>query len=465
MKMKKRKKILIADDNDNIRKFFQKLLDRYGYEALPAKNGFEALDLIQSDNPDLIILDVVMPDCGGIEVMTEMKNRGVNTPVVVITGYNNMDTAITSLRYGAMEYLVKPVSADKVLMILEKYFSDSDLPSRLAADKPDEMSIAPLKIIGKSPRMQAVMEEIEIFIVDHRSKNVMIFGETGTGKRTIAKQIHYLLRLPKNQFYSVDFSKLSDEAVEKRLFGQEIYKSDRKEVLESVFESAGEGTVFLEHIDLASPAIQEKLFLRLSEKKYTRWNGTEKFDIRAGIMASASEFSASEVAKGCFSEGLYQLLSEYIITIPPLRERLEDIPNLAEYFLKIAASKRNMEVRQFPPETLEFLSEYEWSGNAGELKDLINEALDLAAGAPLLPKHFNIESKPAKSLDDSILNNPLKTARKLVTESFEKQFVQYHLKASGGNVTKAADASAVSRQIFHKMMKRYGLKAENYRKV
>ncbi len=456
--MKSSKRILIADDNDAIRKFFVKLLDRYGYSSLVAKNGFEAIDLIVSSKPDLIILDVVMPGCGGLEVMTEMKKKGINIPVIVITGYNTMDTAIKSLKYGAREYLTKPVSTDKVLALLEKYFSEADLKTKLDEDEGDLLETPIMELVGTNPKMLSIFNNVDELAAIKKEVNVIIQGERGTGKKTIAKLIHLKSGLPENKFASIDFSRLSDEAAEKRLFGCETGNSEKREISPGVFEIAANGTVFLENIDQSSPKIQEKFYGYLDRGEFKRWGGIEFIPIQSRIISSAAETIKENLKQETFSLNLYESLCDFEIVLPPLRERLDDLPKLVNHFLKITASMRKITVPLVPQQTLKYLSDYRWNRNVGELKEVIDNAIDSVQDNLLLPENIRLAHEEVLVFDRAILNKSLKEARKEVTEAFEKQFIVCQLIKSNGNVTQAANNSEVSRQIFHKMMKKHGVK-------
>ena len=461
--MNSTKKILVADDNEAIRKFFVKLLEKYGYSTLVAQNGFEAIDLIAAKKPDLIILDVMMPGCGGLEVMTEMKKKGINIPVIVITGFNTMDTAIKSLKYGAREYVTKPVSTDKVLALVEKYFSEGKVQLKPDETEGEFLDTPTMELVGNNPKMLEIFNIIDELSSVKVDSNILITGERGTGRKTIAKLIHLKSGLPENKFAGIDFSRLSDEAAEKRLFGSESGDLENRQISPGAFEIAADGTVFLENIDQSSLKIQDKLFCYLEQKKFKRWGGNDFIPIRSRIISSAAASVKENILRENFSENLYNILCGSEIAVPPLRERLDDIPKLVYHFLKMGASLKKVTVPIVPQQTLNYLMEHKWDGNMGELKEVIDHAIDSMEDNILLPENIYLKEETDFTIEKRILNKPLKEARKEVTESFERQFIINHLMKSEGNVTTAALNSGVSRQIFHKMMKKYSLKLKDFR--
>ncbi len=455
-------KILVADDDRNIRYAFQELLKEDGYEVIEAADGREALLLIERHKPFLLFLDIAMPTLDGLSVLEELKKRGLDIPVIVITAYGTMENTIKAVRGGAFEYLTKPLDLHKIKLLVRRCLEERRLKSELTRLREKLTTTGDrYELIGTSPTMLAVFKEIGAVAGTPNTTNVLILGETGTGKELVARQIHLWGERPEAPFLPMNVTVLPDALFESELFGHEkgafTGATQRKT---GKFELAGEGVIFLDEIGDLSPDLQQKLLRVLQEREFVRLGGHETLSIRARFIAATHDDLDKRVQEGRFREDLFFRVNVVTIRLPPLRERREDIPLLADHFIRKHANRMGRNPPQLPPETIAHLCTYRWPGNVRELENTIARAMVMTQSDRLLPTDIPIpHNADLVDRDVPVPHHNLKRARRMLIEAFEKKFVEERLAETHGNVTHAAERAGINRQSFQRLMQKYGIVA------
>jgi DNA-binding NtrC family response regulator len=464
-----KEKIMIVDDDENIVFAFRKTLERSGYLVVEAGNGPEALDKLRTERPAVLFLDVAMPEMSGLEVLEQIKQDGLDLPVIVITGYGTMQTAIRAVQLGAYEYLTKPLNVDKVRVLTERALETVRLRQEVNALRAKlSQPISDYELIGNDPAMQEVYKTIGAVTTTPNSTNVIIFGESGTGKELVARAIHNSGPHHNAPFVAINCTVLPETLLESELFGHEkgaFTGADSRKL--GKFEVAGEGTLFLDEIGDMPPKLQQKLLRVVEERSFQRVGGNETVPVRARFISATNRDLEYEIVRGNFREDLYFRLNVVAIKLPPLRERSGDIPVLANYFLEKYSQRFGKKIHGISSEVMETLLRYPYPGNVRELENLIERAVVLEKNDVLTPHSFPpalFQRKEEQSLDIPIVHETLAEARRAVLEAFERKFVIERLKASKGNVTAAAQTAGIERQSFQRLMKKYGIRSQEFRK-
>ncbi len=398
---KKTGTILIVDDEPNIRRVLEAVLAKDGHTVLTAENGRKALELLQS-NPgvDVLITDLIMPDINGIELLSAAREVDPNTSVLMITAHGTIKSAVEAMKLGALDYLCKPFDLDDVKILVRNALDRKELNEQgrgtlIAAQKvaaPGRKSKADV-LVGTSPAMLEVFRMIDR-VKDSRA-SVLIRGESGTGKEGVARALHYNSIRADKPFVAVACVALSEQLLQSELFGHEKGSftgavSQKK----GRFELANHGTLFLDEIGDIPMTVQMMLLRVLQEREFERVGGTETIKVDVRLITATNQNLEKLVQEGKFREDLYYRLQVITIDVPPLRERLEDIPALVEHFIGIYAAENNKRVEYASPETMEILLQYKWPGNVRELENVIERAVVLADSdaksitPDLLPKHI-----------------------------------------------------------------------------
>ncbi len=461
-------KILIADDDDKILFAFKELFKKDGHIGIVAEDGQEALDKVFSSDPDLIFLDITMPKMNGLELLKEMKDRGCTAPVIIITGYGTMHTAIKAIQLGAFEYLVKPLDLLKVRQVITK--ATHSIKTEKIAEQPDYQFGADLsekyEIIGHSQQMQEVFKLIGSISSMPNNIPVLIIGESGTGKELVARAIHNSSIFKNNPFIAINCSAFPETLLESELFGHEKGSfTGASDLKRGKFELADEGTIFLDEIGGLSLNLQQKLLRVIQQREFERVGGIETRKITARFIAATNTNIEEDVKKGIFREDLYFRLNVASINLPPLRERKEDIPILAQYFLDKYNFLLKKEIKGFSEKAINLLKSYSYPGNIRELENLIERSLILSKSNIIFAETFHdfLKTENRERTERNIEDTNFISARKSAIESFEYDFIKEKLKEFHGNVTKAAEDSKISRQNFQRLMKKYSLQSKIFK--
>ncbi len=444
--------ILVVDDEASILQSLSGILSDEGFEVLTASNGYEALKILDSEAPDLVLLDIWMPGIDGIETLKEIKKGHPTVQVIIITGHGTVETAVKATKLGAFDLIEKPLSIDKVIVTINNAlnFRRLEEENRYLRKKTLEKH----SISGDSEPTQALKKQIAI--AAPTDSWILITGENGTGKELVARTIHQLSDRSDQPLIDVNCAAIPDELIESELFGHEknaVRGSSTKK--RGKFELANSGTIFLDEIGDMSLKTQAKILRALQEQKFQRVGGSRVLNVDVRVVAASNKNLAEEIEKGTFREDLYYRINVIPIEVPPLRHRWEDIPLLAEAFLDHYSQQSQSPRKKITDAALDLLKQYPWPGNVRELKNLIERLAIMIEGdcidAPDLPAPYtpdNTHKNPAWEGQMFSISS-LKEAKRL----FEKEFLRRKLLEYNHNITHTAKAIGVERSYLHKKIK------------
>ncbi len=445
--------VLIVDDEPSIVQSLSGLLSDEGYKVSTAFNGHDALKVIDSDSPDLVLLDIWMPGLDGIETLKEIKKYNPHVQVIIITGHGTIETAVKATKLGAFDLVEKPLSIDKIILTINNAlnFRRLEEENKYLRTKTLEKN----SIDGNSERTQDLRKNIEIAAPSDTW--ILISGENGTGKELVARTIHQLSPRADKALIDVSCAAIPDEHIESEMFGHEkgsFSGATTKKV--GKFELADNGTIFLDEIGDMSLSSQAKILRVLQEQKIQRVGGNRPISVNVRIIATTNKNLEKEIERGTFREDLYYRLNVIPIEVTPLRERIEDLPILVEVFLEEFAVQNRSKRKMMSPSAISMLSRYAWPGNVRELRNLVErlaimvdkDVID-AADMPdsYRPGAYNEEKFSAVSQFMKIEN--FKEARK----AFEKEFIKRKLLQNENNITRTAKSIKVGRSYLHKKIK------------
>ncbi len=445
--------ILVVDDEKGIRQSLHGILTDEGFEVISAKNGDGALMMVAEELPDLILLDIWLPDIDGIEVLRRIKNDYPYLQVIMISGHGTIETAVKAIKMGAYDFIEKPLSLENILLTINNALNFYQLAeeNRLLRQKVQDY-YGPT---GKSEVITELKRQIEM--VAPTNAWILITGENGTGKEVVAHAIHQKSQRADKPFVEVNCAAIPEELIESELFGHEkgsftgAYSKKRGK-----FDLANEGTLFLDEIGDMSLKTQAKILRILQEQKFERVGGTKTISVDVRVIAASNKNLEEEIGKGTFREDLYYRLNVIPIEVPPLRERLEDIPILADEFLEHFCYRSGSGKKKMSPDALELLKNYDWPGNVRELKNMVERLVILTPGKLItaedipdsLKKKLRLYSQSPLFQVDS-----LKEARSY----FEREFILRKLAENNGNISQTAEAIGIERSHLHKKIKAYGV--------
>ncbi len=441
-----RGRILIVDDELVVRDSLGRWFESEGYEVGLASSGREALLAIQETRYDLALVDIKMPGMDGMELQQRLSQADPDLIIVIMTGYASVETAVQALKRGAYDYITKPIDPDELVHLVCKALEHKRATRELARLRENLQEIYPAtELIGKSPPMRRVMELIEM--VAPTDTTVLITGESGTGKELVARAIHALSPRRYMPMVVIHCGALTETLLESELFGHERgaftgaqYRKKGK------FEVADGGTVFLDEISDISLKTQTDLLRVLQEKEVVRVGGTQPIRVDFRCIAATNKNLEDLVKAGTFRPDLYYRLNVFTIPLPPLRERREDIPLLAEHFFKKYATAMNRPVPRLTPEVVDLLLTYDWPGNVRELENAVERALVISRGAEIQPAHFPFQLQPHQSGNSQSL------------EEVERAHIERVVRQCQGNLSRAARILGIDRSTLYSKLRRYGLK-------
>lgn len=380
--------LLIVDDEPNVLYSLEKRLRSESLEVITASTARQGIELVKDGNPDAVLLDVRLPDMSGLDAFDEIREHDPRMPVVIITAHATTETAIEAMKRGAFEYLLKPLDLSELRDVVAKaiHFSRlSHTPAVFGDDVPDDTSAD--RIVGLSAPMQQVYKSIGR--VAPQNVNVLILGESGTGKELVARAIYSHSPRNKHPFLAINCAAIPESLLESELFGHErgaFTGADRRRI--GKFEQASSGTIFLDEIGDMSIATQAKILRLLQDGRFERVGGNETIQTDVRVIAATNQDLDKLIARNRFREDLYYRLKVFAIQLPPLRERMQDLPTLVEHFVKLFNRDLNKDIRSVPPETLRMLESYDWPGNVRELQSAVKYALVQTTGDVLAPHCF-----------------------------------------------------------------------------
>ncbi len=430
--------ILIVDDEPTILQSLSGLLKDEGFEVITANNGYEALKIIDAEAPDLVLLDIWMPGIDGIDTLKEIKKSTAALPVIIITGHGNVETAVKATKLGAFDLIEKPLNIDKVIVAINNAlnFRRLEEENRYLRKK----TIEKHSISGVSAPVQAL--KMQITTVAPTESWVLIKGENGTGKELVARTIHQLSPRAEAPMIDVNCAAIPETLIESELFGHEkgaIAGSSTKK--RGKFELANTGTIFLDEIGDMSLATQAKILRVLDEKKFQRVGGGRILTTDVRVIAASNKDLENEIKNGNFREDLYYRLNVVPIEVPPLRERAEDIPSLAEIFLAEAAASNREKRKSLSSGAMDILKLYTWPGNVRELKNLVERLAIMVQSDTITVKDLPANLSDSKTAAGELFTiDGLDQAR----TAFETEYVRKKLTAHNNDVDKTAAAIGVT---------------------
>ncbi len=383
-------KILVVDDEQAIRKTLKEILEYEQHTVDLAKDGFEALEHVKKTQYEIILLDIKMPKMDGIEVLEKIMKITPETPVIMITGHGTVETAVEALKKGAYDFLEKPLDLNRLLVAIRNALEKKDLVKE--TKKLKRRIHKTYELVGESKAIKQVKEMIDR--VAPTDARVLIIGENGTGKEIVARMLHDKSNRANGPFVEVNCAAIPSELIESELFGHEkgaftsAYKSRKGK-----FELANGGTIFLDEIGDMSLAAQAKVLRVLEEQKLSPVGSNKEIKIDVRVIAATNKNLKEEIKKGNFREDLYHRLSVIIIRMPTLNERVDDIPLLVDYFLKLAAEEYNMPVKSISDDAIKELQKIKWTGNIRELKNVV-ERLVILGGNPISASDVKLYARP-----------------------------------------------------------------------
>lgn len=381
-------KILVVDDERSMRDFLSIMLKKAGYDVTTAIDGDEAVKILHKDIFDLVITDLKMPKVDGLQVLKTVKELSPDTVVIVITAFASTETTVEAMKEGAYDYITKPFQNDEMKIRIKKALEKRRLSAENILLKKQLKDRAVFdNIVGKSEKMEKVFELVRK--VSDSMSNILIYGDSGTGKELIARAIHFNSRKKDKPFVTINCGALPEGLLESELFGH-MKGSFTGAVFnkEGLFEVANGGTIFLDEVGETSPAIQVKLLRVLQDKEFKRVGGTKEIKVDVRIITATNRDLSKAVSEGKFREDLYYRLNVIPITLPPLRERADDIPLLADHFLNKFNKALNKSVKGFSQTTMELFRNYEWRGNVRELENVIERAVALSNSEIITPEYL-----------------------------------------------------------------------------
>jgi two-component system nitrogen regulation response regulator NtrX len=468
--------LLIIDDEPSIRDSLEGALSDEGYHCLKAHNALAGIELAQKHQPDLVLLDVWMPDMDGMTALQEMRKRGIEIPVIIMSGHGNIEAAVKATKLGAFDFLEKPIELDRLLVLIRNALSARDLIEENQALRKQLTGRRPL--IGESQPMKLIQELIKR--VAPTNSSVLITGENGTGKEVVAQTIHALSGRFKKPFVEVNCAAIPEELIESELFGHEKGAfTGAVQLRRGRFDLADQGTVFLDEIGDMSMKTQAKILRILQEQKFERVGGHDTHSVDVRIIAATNKDLKQEISRGGFREDLYFRLNVIRIHIPALRDRKEDIPLLCDAFLNEFAQLHQKPKRHFSKEALARLQSYGWPGNVRELRNLLERLVILQGSEPeeleitkaeLDPHLGDAGFMPGASADgtsNAETSGPkgavaLSSGRSLkeAKSEFEREYIIQALKENAWNISKTAQSLGIERSYLHRRMKSFGIEGE-----
>ncbi len=436
--------VLVVDDEESILETLSGILEDDGYEAVTASSGEQALSIIEELSPEVVLLDVWMPGgIDGLETLKSIKESTQRSTVIMISGHGNIDIAIQATKLGAYDFLEKPLSLEKILLLIKRALEKQRLEKENIALK---TSISwKREIVGRSHKMITLKDEISKAAASQ--SRVIIFGESGTGKELVARALHDTSNRKNKDFIEVNCAAIPHELIESELFGHEKGSfTGAFERKKGKFELADEGTLFLDEIGDMSLAAQAKVLRVIETQEFQRVGGSKKIKVDVILIAATNKNLQEEMKNAKFREDLYFRINVIPIHIPPLRERKEDIQLLVEYFLKNFAQQYGQKPKRVSEITLHALMDYNWPGNVRELKNTIERFVIMNPAEVIDVKHvFLLEAEKT----DYYSYKTLKEAR----EQFEKDFIIEKLQKNNWNISKTAEALEIERSNLHRKIK------------
>ena len=453
--------VLVVDDDNGHRLMLEALLGKWGYRVQSAANGVQAVEKVREGPFDAVLMDIRMPDMDGITALKGIKSYNPAVPVVLMTAYSAVESAVEALKSGAYDYLIKPLDFDVLKLTLSRTLEHSRLKAENSQLRAESRSRA---IVGNSPAIRRMQEMIET--VAPSDATVLIIGKSGTGKELVARSIHQLSSRADGPWVAVNCAALSENLLESELFGHEkgaFTGADKRR--EGRFLQASGGTLFLDEIGEIPLQMQVKLLRALQQREIQRVGSDETISVDVRIVAATNRDLAEEIRAGRFREDLYYRLNVVSIMVPSLAERREDIPLLAQHFLHIHGERNRKDVKGFTPLAMDMLLRYDWPGNVRELAKAVDRAVVLLFGQYVsvreLPQAVVESYRPPQEISAPLPDGGGGPDEPRTLEDVERDFIIRTVRECGDNKSEAAKRLGISRKTLHTKLKSYGLSSGN----
>ncbi len=452
--------ILIVDDEVSILNSLSSILEDEGYDVSVAKSGMEALRLCAINPPELMMLDIWMPEMDGLETLKRLRELVPSTQVMMMSGHGSIETAVKAIKLGAYDYIEKPLSLENVTLRVKHALDQHRLEqeNRSLRTKVERK----FELIGQAPVMQQLKQLIET--AGPTNSRVLIGGENGTGKELVARAIHQHSHRANRPFVAVNCAAIPETLIESELFGHERGAfSGATTMKRGQFEQADGGTLFLDEIADMSLSTQAKVLRALQEQQFTRVGGTKLIKVDVRVLAASNKDLLQEIEKGTFREDLFYRLNVVPIVVPTLRDRREDIPLLVKHFLRVHAEEQGLKIKQVSPEAMDVFMQYEWPGNIRELRNLIERLMIMVPGPVIEAAHASVAlqvrpqlsaAQPAAGAQpaNTLLTRPYDSLRD-ARNAFEKEFIARKLREHHWNISRTAEDLKIERSHLHRKIK------------
>jgi DNA-binding NtrC family response regulator len=462
-----KQKILIVDDNPDMTRLLERMIGNVlQVHIFTAGSAETALKLLKENLFNCLLVDMKMPGMSGMELMQRVKKHDPSLPVIIMTAYGAIETAVDAMKEGAYDFITKPFEEERLLHTVRRALEHEHLIRRnLDLERKIREKEKETFFVGESPRMKALIDTIKL--VSRTDVTVLITGETGTGKELAARMIHSLSSRTGKPFVAVNCPAIPENILESELFGYRKgaftgATSDK----EGLFQAAQGGTLLLDEIGDISPSLQAKLLRVLQERELKPLGDTTVRRVDVRVIAATNRDLASSVAAGSFRSDLYYRLNVVSVKTPPLRDIPEDIPLIAYHFLSLFCSELGLERKRFTEEALQYLVSCPWKGNARELQNEVKRAVIFSKSDLLTPKDFEKGTELAvkRTVSPESDNLDYREAKKKMLAAFNSEFISSLLRRTEGNVSLAAQSAGIERQTLQHLMKQYGISSALFRK-
>lgn len=452
--------VLIVDDEVSILNSLSSILEDEGYQVAVAKSGTEALKICLVDPPDLMLLDIWMPEMDGLETLRKVKESSPATQVMMMSGHGSIETAVKAIKLGAYDYIEKPLSLENVTLRVKHALEQHRLEeeNRALRTKVERK----FELVGESPVMLQLRQLIQT--AGPTNSRVLIGGENGTGKELVARAIHQHSARVDKPFVAVNCAAIPETLIESELFGHEKGSfSGATSMKRGQFEQADGGTLFLDEIGDMSLSTQAKVLRALQEQQFTRVGGTKLIKVDVRVIAASNKDLLKEIEKSGFREDLFYRLNVVPIVVPPLRDRREDVPLLVKHFLHVHTEEQGLKIKQISPEAMNIFAHYEWPGNIRELRNLIERLMIMVPGPVIESTHASLALQVRPNLAAVQQSATVQSGHTLLTRAydslrdarnaFEKEYISRKLREHHWNISRTAEDLQIERSHLHRKIK------------
>ena len=454
-------RILVVDDEAEIRRSVRMILEYEGYDVQEASSGPEALALVEREPPDLVFLDIKMGGLDGLETLQKLRQLSEALPVVIISGHGTVSTAVEATKLGAFDFIEKPLASERVLVTIRNALDQTRLVDENRSLK--RAVEARHQMVGESASLRQIWDAIKRAAPTNAT--VLLLGESGVGKELVARAIHRNSLRSRDRFIQVNCAAIPEELIESELFGHEkgsFTGATEKQI--GKFEQADHGTIFLDEIGDMSAKTQAKVLRVLQEGEVERLGSARTIKVDVRVIAATNKDLDAEIERGTFREDLYFRLSVIPIRVPPLRDRSEDIPALVRHFVDMFSRESNRRPMRFTPAALEFMQKARWKGNVRELRNTVERLLIMTPGDAIdvddLRDVVRVETKPAAAAEGGGNHVAPGTLREF-KESAERTFLVEKLRENAWNISKTAEAIGTPRSNLYKKLEQYAITQES----